>query len=148
VHDASAWGIFVFAICLIVVAGVIHLAAWEVLKYSYRQANRENDAAYPPHPLAASVPTHPPDPTLEPEPRHDILPRADLEEVRARQRALIGPGALGWVDANHKFARIPLDQAIDRAVNNGLPSSLPATQPTTRPFMPPASAMHAPGGKP
>nr|AYC79938.1 hypothetical protein [uncultured bacterium] len=132
---------------MIVVAAIIHLAAWEVLKYPTARPTAKT-SRLPAHPLAASVPTRPPEPTLEPEPHHDILPRADLEEVRARQRALIGPAALGWVDANHKFARIPLDQAIDMAVSNGLPTSLPATQPSTQPFMPPASAIHGPGGKP
>jgi len=148
VHDASVRGILVFGVCLVVAAGVIHLAAWWAMDSSERHEDRVNAAAYPVSPLAASIPTAPPEPMLEPEPRHDVLPRADLEEVRARQQTIIGPGAWGWADSGHKFARIPVDQAIEMAVSNGLPVSLPATQPTTQPFIAPSSAMHGPGGVP
>ncbi len=148
VHDAGVGGIILFGVCLVVAAGIIHLAAWWAMSSAVHRENRSNAVAYPASPLADSVPTRPPEPTLEPEPHHDVLPRADLVEVRARQQSIIGPAALGWADPAHHFARIPVDQAIDMAVNNGLPVSLPATQPSTQPFMPPASAMHGPGGNP
>ena len=148
VHDASVRGILVFAICMIVAAAIIHLAAYWALESSVHGEDRKTAVGFPVSPLVASIPTRPPEPTLEPEPHHDVLPRADLDEVRARQQSIIGPNALGWADADHHFARIPLQQAMDMAVSNGLPVSLPATQPATQPFMPPASAMHGPGGVP
>lgn len=148
VRDARAPVLLFFGIGIVAVTAVCHLAAWDVLKWSAHREERENAVAFPASPLYNVIPTRPPEPTLEPEPHHDVLPRGDLEEVRARQRSIIGPDALGWADPDHRFARIPLDRAIDLAVNNGLPTTLPATQPTTQPFMPPASALHGPGGVP
>ena len=148
VHDASVGALLVFGIGLVVVAAGIHLAAYWTLESTVRGEERDHAVAYPVSPLTASIPTRPPEPTLEPEPHHDVLPRGDLEEVRARQRSIIGANAWGWADSEHRFARIPVEQAMEMAVNDGLPVKLAATQPTTQPFMPPASAMHGPGGVP
>ena len=148
VHDAGVGGLLLFAVGLVVAAGIIHLAAWWAMSSAVGNENRSNAVVYPASPLADVVPTRPPEPTLAPEPHHDVLPRADLVEVRARQQSIIGPGALGWADSGHHFARIPVEQAMEMAVSNGLPVTLAATQPTTQPVMPPASAMHGPGGTP
>jgi hypothetical protein len=138
--------LFVFAVCLVVAVGIIQLAAYWAFRATVRGEERRNVETFPVGPLAGSIPTRPPEPRLEPEPHHDMLPSADLEEVRARQREIIA--TWGWADAEHHFARIPVKEAMEIAVSKGLPVSLPATQPTTQPFMPPASAMHGPGGVP
>ena len=148
IRDASVRGLFIFALCMVVAAGIIHLAAYWAYRATVQGEGRSNEEAYPVGPLVGSIPTRPPEPALQPQPQHDILPRADLEEVRARQRSIIGAEAWGWADADHHFARIPVNEAIEMAVDKGLPVSLPATRPTTQPFMPPASAMHGPGGVP
>ena len=146
IHDASVRGLFIFAVCLVLAVGIIHAAAYWAYRATVRGEERRNVEAFPVGPLERTIPTRPPEPTLEPEPHHDILPRADLEEVRARQRAIIA--TWGWADAEHRFARIPVEEAMEMAVSKGLAVTLPATQPTTQPFMPPASAMHGPGGMP
>ncbi len=51
-----------------------------------------------------------------------MLPHVDLAEVQAREQALIGEHAWGWVDSSHQFARIPVQQAMNLAVKQGLPT--------------------------
>jgi hypothetical protein len=146
--DAAPRPILIFVVALIATLVIVHYAGWGVLHYLERNQDTDNRITFPIHPLSAAMPSVPPDPRLQPEPSHDVFPPADLAEVKAREQSLIGPKAWGWVDSSHKFARIPIEQAINMAVEHGLPTTLPATQPSTQPFMPPASALHGPGGVP
>jgi hypothetical protein len=145
VRDVRPRPMLLIALSFIVGVAVVHLIGIGVLLWLDRDQAMTNLQLFPPNPIATT--TTPPGPLLEPEPAHDVLPKVDLAEVRARENALIGPSNWDWADANHRFARIPISDAIDLAVKNGLPSVLPATQPT-RSFMPPASALHGPEGVP
>ncbi len=140
--------IALFAIALIAMLLIVHFVSWGALTWLQSDKEAENLQAFPAQSMAFPNANVPPDPRLEPEPSHNVLPRGDLLENRAREQALIGPQAWSWVDSSHQFARIPLDQAMKLAVEHGLPDTLPATQPTTQQFMPPASALHGPGGVP
>jgi hypothetical protein len=147
-RDATPRPVFIFAVSLLAALAAVQWLGWKSLLFLQRHEDIKNQADFPTHPLAAVMPSIPPDPRLEPEPSHDVLPLADLTRVKAREQALIGPGAWGWNDSSHQFARIPVQQAIDLAVENGLPNVLPASQPSAAPFMPPASAARGPGGVP
>ena len=145
VEDASARGLAIFAIIFFSSLVVVLLIGWGVLALVEHEKNI-SEAANVAHPLKELMPGTPPGAQLEPEPSHDVLPSQDLIAVRRREGALLSQWS--WVDAGHHFARIPLEQATDIAVSQGLPLTLPATQPTTQPGLPPASAVHGPGGLP
>ncbi|MGA2441197.1 MAG: hypothetical protein ABSH08_09565 [Tepidisphaeraceae bacterium] len=147
-RDAAPLPILIFAVSLVVTLVLVHLVARGALNLLQSNQDAADRIAFPTHPLSGVMPTVPPEPRLEPEPSHDVLPRVDLVEVQARERALIGQHAWGWVDSSHQFVRIPIEQAMKLAVEHGLPNVLPATRPSTQPFMPPASALHGPGGVP
>jgi len=147
-RDVRPRPVLIFAVSLLAALVAVQWLAWKSLLFLQRYEDSQNQINFPAHPLSAVMPTIPPDPRLEPEPSHDVLPLADLTEVKTREQALIGPNAWGWADSSHHFARIPVQQAIDLAVEHGLPDILPATQPSAPPFMPPASAFHGPGGVP
>src|SRR5689334_22549507 len=78
IHDASARGIVISAVCLVAAAAIIYVVAWWMMRSAVHGEDREASAAYPASPLIGSIPTRPPEPTLEPVPHHDVLPRADL----------------------------------------------------------------------
>ena len=147
-RDVQPGPILIFAVTFLAALALVYLVGWGVLNRLERIHSADNRLAFPSHPLFKAMRSIPPDPRLEPEPSHDVPPRADLIEVRAREEALIGDHAWGWADSSHQFARIPVQSAIDLVVQRGLPAVLPATQPSDGPFMPPASALHGPGGVP
>jgi hypothetical protein len=143
VRDAAPLPVLIFAISLLVTLVIVLWIGRMALDYIERR-----EPMFLGHTLANVLSKAPPEPRLEPEPSHDEMPGADLKAVEARERAMIGPDAWRWVDGSHQFARIPVQQAIDLAVARGLPNTLPATQPSSLPVMPPASAVHGPGGVP
>lgn len=148
IRDAALRPILIFVVSFLAMLLIVQWVGRQAELLFQRHQETENRTTFPPNPLAGVMPTVPPDPRLEPEPSHDVLPKADLTEVRQREQSMIGPKAWGWVDPSHKFARIPVDEAMKLAVQNGLPEFLPATQPSAPPSMPPASAVHGPGGVP
>jgi hypothetical protein len=147
-RDAWPRAILIFAISLLATLVLVHLVGQEVLNLLQRSQDADNALLFPAYPLGKWISHTPPNPRLQPEPSHDVLPHADLVDVQSQEQAFIGPESWSWVDSSHQFARIPLQQAIDLMVENGLPEILPATRPTIQPFMPPASALHGPGGIP
>jgi hypothetical protein len=54
-----------------------------------------------------------------PEPRLQIRPQADLEQVRANETAQLN--GTGWIDRDRQVAHIPIDRAIDLLAQRGLP---------------------------
>ncbi|MDP9174036.1 MAG: hypothetical protein M3O30_09245 [Planctomycetota bacterium] len=148
VRDAHPRALLVFAVFFVTCVLIVHWIAWKSLALLQGNLDADNVQHHQPNPISIAMAAPPPDPRLESEPSHPQLPSEDLADVRARELAMLGNQSKGWVDANHKFARITITQAIDLAVTQGLPETLPATQPTTQPVMPPASSMHGPGGAP
>jgi hypothetical protein len=148
VRDVAPCPILIFVVSLLVTLVVVHYAGWVALRWLEDRQLAQNRIAFPANPFLQAMGQVPPDPRLEPEPSRDVLPHADLVAVRAREQAMIGDNAWGWVDSAHQFARIPIQQAMNLAVEHGLPDVLPATQPAEGPFAPPASALHGPGGVP
>jgi hypothetical protein len=147
-RDAAPRPILFFMGSLILTLVAIHLIGWKALRWLQHRQDAANRITFPANPIADAMPTAPPDPRLQPEPSHDVLPEADLAEVQAHEQLLIGDRAWGWSDSTHQFARIPIQEAMNLAVQHGLPNVLPATQPGSQPTGAPASALHGPGGIP
>jgi hypothetical protein len=148
IRDATPSPIAIFVIALVVTLVIVHFVASASLRLIWNARAADHATAFPTSPIAEKIPGVPPDPRLEPQPSHDVLPYVDLAIVRAQEQALIGDHAWAWVDSGHQFARIPIDEAMKVAEEKGLPTVLPATQPANGPFFPPASSLHGPGGVP
>jgi len=144
--DASPRAVLIFVIVFIVCLVAVHAVARGYLDYLGKQENIVNNNYHPQHPLRQLMSSVPPDPRLEPEPSRDVLPRADLLAVQAREKSLLNTRA--WLDPKHQFARIPLTEATDLAVDAGLPLTLPPIGSTTQQSTPLATAVHGPGGVP
>jgi hypothetical protein len=54
-----------------------------------------------------------------PSPKNQVAPRADLVQLRERERAVLT--SYDWVDKKAGIARIPIDRAISILVERGLP---------------------------
>ena len=57
---------------------------------------------------------------LPPEPRLQVSPARDLQEMRAREDEVLH--SYGWVDRQAGIVRIPIDRAIDLLAERGLPA--------------------------
>ncbi len=57
---------------------------------------------------------------LPPEPRLEVSPRANLEELRAAEEKLLG--SYSWVHKEKGIVRIPIDRAMEIIVERGLPA--------------------------
>jgi hypothetical protein len=146
-RDARPRPLLIFAICFVLSLVLVHWVGWMFLDYLRGKQEADDQRRHLPNPMA-QFSWVPPAPGVQPEPARPELPAEELARVRDREAAMLGAGAHGWVDKNHQFVRIPLQEAIDIAVTEGLPEKLPATQPSAPPSMPPASARHGPGGVP
>lgn len=89
-------------------AAVLLLMAW---LFGYLAA-REAKLDIPPSPLAET--RRPP-----PEPRLQITPATDLEEMRRTEDAVLN--SYGWVDRGAGIVRVPIDRAITLLAQRGLP---------------------------
>jgi hypothetical protein len=57
---------------------------------------------------------------LPPEPRLEVTPITDLQEMRAAEDKVLN--SYGWIDQAHGLVRIPIDRAIDLLAQHGLPA--------------------------
>ena len=57
---------------------------------------------------------------MPPEPRLQIHPREDLQDLRASEDAILN--SYGWVDKNAGIVRIPIDEAMKLILQRGLPA--------------------------
>jgi hypothetical protein len=107
--DVNVKAIAGFALSLVIITLVVHLALYWLLDYyGERQARLQE-------PLTLIEPTDEPPPA----PRLEVAPRAALAELRAAEdRNLQG---YGWVDREKKIVRIPIRQAMEIIAEKGLP---------------------------
>ena len=110
--DVNIRGILGFGLGLIVIGIVLHFAVWVLFTYFN---SRETSSAAPEFPLAVSQGTRVP-----PEPRLQIHPREDLQDLRASEDAILN--SYGWVDKNAGIVRIPIDEAMKLILQRGLPA--------------------------
>ncbi len=57
--------------------------------------------------------------TLPPQPRLQVVPRQDLQQLRSAEDDKLK--GYGWVDRNTGTVRIPIDRAMDLLIQRGLP---------------------------
>jgi hypothetical protein len=107
--DVSIRGIVVFAVALLVVAFVIHVALYWLLEFYREKA-----------PSPKPVITAPRAEEQIPPPRLQISPRADLAEMRAAQERELT--TYGWADKEKQSVRIPIDRAMELLAKRGLPA--------------------------
>jgi hypothetical protein len=97
---------------LIVVAVIVHVAMWLLLRFFDVRADRQDRIDYP---LAIEQERR-----LPPEPRLQTNPREDLQNLRTSENDILT--SYGWVDRNAGIVRIPIDEAIKLTLQRGLPA--------------------------
>jgi len=121
-RDIDVRAVFAFGAGLIAVALVVHIAVW--LLFSYL-SGRETSSVGLQYPLGASQSTR-----LPPEPRLQITPRQDLEDLRRREDEALN--SYRWVDRNAGTVRIPIKEGMRITLEKGLPARQSPGQGTTR----------------
>ncbi len=98
--DMNPKYVLYFGIGLVVAGLAIHVGIWWMFhQFEREQARRERQ------PVLVNVPT------TVPEPRLQISPQGDLEEVRRRENEILS--TYQWIDREKGIARIPIDRAIE-----------------------------------
>ena len=110
--DVNVGAIIRFGVGLLVVAAVVHLLLWWLLGAYERQHERAQTQVFP---LAAGQQDR-----LPPLPRLQDNPQQELQELRAKQKALLE--GYGWVDRDAGVVRIPIEDAMKMVVERGLPA--------------------------
>jgi hypothetical protein len=110
--DVNVGAIIRFGIGLLVVAAVVHFFLWWLLGTYERQHERAQTQVYP---LAAGQQDR-----LPPFPRFQQDPQQELQDLRAKQKALLD--GYGWVNKEAGVARIPIEDAMKMVLERGLPT--------------------------
>jgi cbb3-type cytochrome oxidase subunit 3 len=111
--DVNFGAIMTFAGGLVALAAVVYFVVWLLFGYLTRQENAASANLI--YPLAAGQ-----EDRLPPEPRLQIHPRQDLQDLRESEDALLK--SYSWVDRNGGVVRIPIDEAMKLTLQRGLPS--------------------------
>jgi hypothetical protein len=110
--DVNVGAIIRFGIGLLLVGAVVHVFLWWLVGTYDRQHERAQTQVYP---LAAGQQDR-----LPPFPRLQDNPQRELQELRAKQKALLE--GYGWVNEEAGVARIPIEDAMKMVVERGLPT--------------------------
>lgn len=108
--DVNVGAIIRYGISLLVVGAVMLVFLWWLLGAYERQHERAQTQVYP---LAAGQQDR-----LPPFPRFQQNPQQDMQELRAKQKALLE--GYGWVNKDAGIARIPIEDAMKMVVERGL----------------------------
>jgi hypothetical protein len=110
-YDLQLRPVVIFGAVLVGVIVLILLGlAWLFQAFNTRLAQQD----VPPSPLAQTRQQ------LPPEPRLQVAPAQELQQMRAAEEALLH--SYGWVDQAAGIVRIPIDRAITLLVERGLPA--------------------------
>ena len=109
--DVNVGAIVRYGVGLVVFAAIVHLFLWWLLGVYERQNERAQTQVFP---MAAGQRDR-----LPPSPRFQENPQEELQELRAKQKALLE--GYGWVNKEAGVARIPIDDAMKMVVERGLP---------------------------
>ena len=110
--DVNVSAILRYGVGLVVVAAIVHLFLWWLLGVYERQNDRAQTHVFP---MAAGQRDR-----LPPSPRFQENPQEELQELRAKQKALLE--GYGWVNKEAGVARIPIEDAMKMVVERGLPT--------------------------
>jgi hypothetical protein len=109
-HDVQLGPVVISGLLLIVVTVLVFwLVGWLLNAFTARQAAR--DVA--PSSLAQTRPA------LPPEPRLQVAPSQELQELRASEEAVLQ--SYGWVDQAAGIVRLPMARAMELVLERGLP---------------------------
>ena len=109
--DVNVSAIIRFGIGLLVIGVLLHVFLWWLQSTYTRQNERAQTQAYP---LAAGQQDR-----LPPSPRFQDNPQQELQDLRAKQKALLE--GYGWVSKEAGVARIPIEDAMKMVVERGVP---------------------------
>ena len=110
--DVNVGAIIRFGLGLLFIAAFIHVFLWWLQGTYSRQNQRAQTQVYP---LAAGQQDR-----LPPSPRFQENPQQELQDLRAKQGALLE--GYGWVNKEGGVARIPIEDAMKMVVERGLPT--------------------------
>src|SRR5215213_7751771 len=110
--DVNVAAIIRFGIGLLLIGAFIHVFLWWLQGTYSRQNQRAQAQVYP---LAAGQQDR-----LPPSPRFQENPQQELQDLRAKQKALLE--GYGWVNKEGGVARIPIEDAMKIVVERGLPA--------------------------
>ncbi len=110
--DVNVGAIIRFGLGLLLIAALIHVFLWWLQGTYSRQNQRAQTQVYP---LAAGQQDR-----LPPSPRFQENPQQELQDLRAKQGALLE--GYGWVNKEGGVARIPIEDAMKMVVERGLPT--------------------------
>ena len=110
--DVDVRGVLAFGVGLVVVTAFFSFLV--LVLFQYLQA-REARRVVPEYPLATTQETR-----LPPEPRLQVAPREDLQELRTQEDRILN--SYGWTDKNAGAVRIPIEEAMKLMVQRGLPA--------------------------
>lgn len=116
VYQISAFGIGLLIGCIVVV-----FAMWAMFHFLAKRADEVNELNPPA--MMRERPTLPPEPRLSglrERPENPVVPRVELEQLRADEDAILNN--YGWVDPGKGTVRIPITEAIGIVAAKGLPS--------------------------
>jgi len=108
--DANVRGLTGFAVGLVLLM-LVGMFAMRMFYVQMAEHQVRTDPAL--SPLAAQLPDHPPDPRLQ------VMPAADLQQIRAEEQEKLT--SYGWVEPNAGVVRIPVERAMELVVERGLP---------------------------
>lgn len=111
-HEASDVHLQLILLCgmaLIVLTTVALLVAYGLFNDF---AARRAQVQVPPSPLAETRPR-------SPEPRLQVAPAQDLQQMRAAEEAVLS--SYGWGDQAAGVVRMPIDRALELVLERGLP---------------------------
>jgi hypothetical protein len=109
-HDIQPGPLLFFGLALVVITALVFvLMVWLFNAFSTRQAARD----LPPAPLAQTRPA------LPPEPRLQVAPPQELQQLRAAEEAVLQ--SYGWVDQAAGVVRLPIERAMELLLERGLP---------------------------
>jgi|SRR5688572_7698392 hypothetical protein len=109
--DVNVSAIIRYGIGLLVIAAFVHVFLWWLQGTYSRQNERAQTQVYP---LAASEQDR-----MPPSPRFQENPQQDLQDLQAKQKALLE--GYGWVSRDAGVARIPIEDAMKMVVARGVP---------------------------
>jgi hypothetical protein len=110
--DVNVGAILRYGVGLFLIAAVVHLFLWWLLGVYERQNERAQTQVYP---MAVSQQDR-----LPPQPRFQQDPQQELQDLRAKQKALLE--GYGWANKEAGVVRIPIEEAMRLVVERGLPS--------------------------
>lgn len=116
-NDGHERSDFSLKLAALTVAGLaaLTLAGMGVSWWLFEGFEERSVATEPaPPPLIGARSTQPPEPRLQ------VSPRADIDELRRAENEMLS--SYGWVDKDAGLVRVPIEQAMEMVLKKGLPA--------------------------